>query len=69
MVGMAVGLQVIDAEDVLTAVKPADPTFFYKPYLFGHGLLYTNFARFTRYIGLSVNAEKRTAPVLKREPF
>jgi len=56
MVGMAVGLQVIDAEDVLTAVEPAYPAFLYEPYLFGHGLLYTNFRCFTRYIGLSVKS-------------
>ena len=50
MVGVAVGLQIIYAEDVITAVKPAYPAFLYKPYLFGHGLLYTIFADFTRYI-------------------
>jgi hypothetical protein len=50
MVGVAVWLQIIDAEYVITAVKPANPAFLDEPYLFGHGLLYTIFAGFTRYI-------------------
>jgi len=66
MVGVAVWLQIIDAEDVLTAVEPAYPAFLYEPYLFGHVSLYTSFAGFTRYIDLSVNYKKRTTPLLKR---
>jgi len=50
MVGVAIRLQVIYAEDVLTAVEPAYPAFLDEPYLFGHSPLYNTFARFTRTI-------------------
>lgn len=52
MVGVAVGLQVINTEDIFTTVKPADPAFLDEPYLFRHGSLYNTFVSFTTYISL-----------------